>query len=197
MLIFWEQRLVFLATPKAGSTAVEVALESLASVSMQRPAPMKHMTATDYHQVLGPWLADKAGVPFTTVALMREPIDWLRSWYRFRNRDDTEDPDHPMAGKSFDTFAREYMALPRPSHADIGSQAAHLCAPDGTPRVDRIFRYEDIDAFVHFLEDRLNCAITLARVNVPPAADVALRPETEAALKQAMAADFRLYESLA
>ncbi|ETD84546.1 hypothetical protein ACTTAL_08950 [Rhodobacter capsulatus] len=197
MLIFWEQRLVFLATPKAGSTAVEVALESLASVSMQRPAPMKHMSATDYHQVLAPWLAARAGAPFTTVALMREPIGWLRSWYRFRTRDDMEDPDHPMAGRSFDAFAQDYMA-PTPSpQADIGSQAAHLCGPDGLPRVDRIFRYEEIDAFVHFLEDRLDCAITLARVNVPPAADVALQPETEAALKQAMAADFRLYDSLA
>ncbi|PYF13125.1 hypothetical protein C8J30_101510 [Rhodobacter viridis] len=197
MLIFWEQRLVFLATPKAGSTAVEVSLESLASVSMQRPAPMKHMSATEYHQVLAPWLAAKAGAPFTTVALMREPIGWLRSWYRFRTRDDIEDPDHPMAGKSFDAFAQDYMAAKPPPHADIGSQSAHLCAADGTPRVDRIFRYEEIGSFVHFLEDRLDCAITLSRVNVPPAADVELQPETEAALKRAMAADFRLYDSLA
>lgn len=197
MLIFWEQRLVFLATPKAGSTAVEVALESLASVSMQRPAPMKHMSATDYHQVLAPWLAARAGAPFTTVALMREPIGWLRSWYRFRTRDDMEDPDHPMAGKSFDAFAQDYMAPKPPPQADIGSQSAHLCGPDGLPRVDRIFRYEEIDAFMDFLEDRLDCAITLSRVNVPPAADVALQPETEAALKRAMAADFRLYDSLA
>ena len=197
MLIFWEQRLVFLATPKAGSTAVEVALESLASVSMQRPAPIKHMSAPDFHQVLGPWLAAQAGEPFTTVALMREPIDWLRSWYRFRTRDDLDDPDHPMAGKSFDAFAQDYMAKAPPPHADIGSQSAHLCGPDGRPRVDRIFRYEDIDAFVHFLEDRLDCAVTLSRVNVPPAADVALQPATEAALNRAMAADFRLYDSLA
>ena len=35
MLIFWDQRLVFLATPKAGSTAVEVALEPLASLAVQ------------------------------------------------------------------------------------------------------------------------------------------------------------------
>lgn len=196
MLIFWDQRLVFLATPKAGSTAVEVALESLASVSMQRPAPLKHMTAMDYHQVLGPYLASQAGGPFTTVALMREPIGWLRSWYRFRTRDDIDHPDHPMAGKSFDAFAQDYMARTVPHLADIGTQSAHLCAPDGTPRVDRIFRYEEIDAFVHFLEDRLDCAVTLSRVNVPPAADVALRPETETALREAMTADFRLYETL-
>jgi len=197
MLIFWEQRLVFLATPKAGSTAVEVALDALASVTMPRPAPLKHMSAQDFHATLGPWLAAQTGRPFTTVALMREPIGWLRSWYRFRSRDDYDDPDHPMAGKSFEAFAQDYMAPTRPPHADIGAQSAHLCDAEGRSLVERVFRYEDIDAFVRFLEDRLNCAITLPRVNVPPAVDVALRPETEAALKQAMARDFTLYDSLA
>jgi hypothetical protein len=197
MLIFWEQRLVFLATPKAGSTAVEVALESLASVSMQRPAALKHMRAADFHTALGPYLAAQAGAPFTTVALMREPIGWLRSWYRFRSRDDFEDPDHPMNGKSFDAFAQDYTASKTLPDAEIGTQAAHLCGAEGQPLVDRIFRYEEIEAFVRFLEDRLDCAVTLSRVNVPPAVDVELRPETEAALKRAMAADFALYDSLA
>ncbi|MFD2175393.1 hypothetical protein [Rhodobacter lacus] len=195
MLIFWDQRLVFLATPKAGSTAVEVALEPLASVRMQRPAPLKHMSAADYHTTLAPWLSAQAGAPFTTVALMREPIGWLRSWYRFRLRDDFEDPAHPMAGLSFETFAKTYVA--QPGLAGIGSQSAHLCDDRGHPLADKIFRYEEIERFVQFLEDRLDCVITLPRVNVPPAVDTQLSPETEAALKEALAADLALYESLA
>lgn len=197
MLIFWEQRLVFLATPKAGSTAVEVALEALASVAVQRPATLKHISAADFQRTFAPYLAEKAGAGFTTVALMREPIGWLRSWYRFRSRDDFDDPSHPMHGHSFDDFSRDYMANPRPAHAEIGTQAAHLSGPDGAVLVDRLFRYEDMDAFVQFLEDRLDCAITLPRVNVPPAVDTQLAPETEAALHRAMAQDFALYESLA
>lgn len=197
MLIFWEQRLVFLATPKAGSSAVEAALEPLAAVAMQRPAPLKHMSAIDYHRHLAPFLAAQAGAPFTTVALMREPVGWLRSWFRFRNRDDFEDPDHPMRGRSFEQFARDYMAPRRPAHAEIGSQSAILCDAEDRPIVDRIFRYEAIDSFVHFLEDRLDCAITLPRVNVPPAADVQLSRATESALGTAMARDFALYRSLA
>lgn len=197
MLIFWDQRLIFLATPKAGSSAVEAALEPLAAVAMQRPAALKHMSAQDFQAHMLPWLEARAGAPFTTVALMREPIGWLRSWYRFRNRDDFEDPDHPMRGLSFEAFARDYMADPRPPHADIGSQSAILCGANGAPLVDRIFRYENIDGFVHFLEDRLDCAITLPRVNVPPAADVKLSRETETALERAMATDFALYRALA
>lgn len=196
MLIFWEQRLVFLATPKAGSSAVEAALDSLAAVSMQRPAALKHMAAVEFHRHLKPFLEAQAGAPFTTVALMREPIGWLRSWYRFRLRDDFEDPDHPMRGRSFDAFAQDYMAPARPAHAQIGAQSDILCDGAGVPQVDRIFRYENIDAFVHFLEDRLDCAITLPRVNVPPAVDTVLSPATEAALRAAMTRDFTLYNSL-
>ena len=53
-----------------------------------------------------------------------------------------------------------------------------------------------MDEFVHFLEDRLDCAIELPRLNVPPAVDVSLDDHDEAALRRAMAADIRLYESL-
>ena len=82
MLIFWESRLVFLATPKAGSTAVEAALEALANVAVQRPAVLKHADLRTYRRHIEPWLHSATGDRFTTVALMREPIDWLRSWYR-------------------------------------------------------------------------------------------------------------------
>lgn len=196
MLIFWDQRLVFLANPKTGSTAVETALESLASVAMQRPDPLKHISAAQYRAHVAPLLEASCGAPFTTVALMREPVGWLRSWYRFRQRDDIEDPAHAMRGLSFEAFVHDYMRNPRPVHAGIGSQSDFLAAPDGAALVDRIFRYEEIDAFVHFLEDRLDCALTLPRVNVPPAVNVQLSAATESRLHDHMAADFALYAAI-
>ncbi len=68
MLIFWDQRLVFLATPKAGSTAIEVALESLASASLLRPDALKHTDIATYRRFVGPWLFAQTGTDFTTVA---------------------------------------------------------------------------------------------------------------------------------
>ncbi|TMV93704.1 sulfotransferase family protein [Thioclava sp. BHET1] len=196
MLIFWEQRLVFLATPKAGSSAIEAALEPLAEVAIKRPAPLKHMTGSEFQAQLAPFLQQKSGAAFTTVALMRSPIEWLRSWYRFRLRDDEDDPDHPMVGRSFEQFAKDYMAHERPPHADLLSQSEFLCDAHGTPCVDKVFRYEQITDFVHFLEDQLDFAITLPRVNVPPAVDVGLSAQTEAALRDRMERDFALYDQL-
>lgn len=196
MLIFWESRLVFLATPKAGSTAVEAALEGLANVAVQRPAALKHANLSTYRSHIEPWLHSVTGDRFTTVALMREPIGWLRSWYRFLLRDDEADPDHLMNGVSFAEFAAAYAQADEavPIAAGVGTQAGFLTQEHD--RVDRIFRYEDMEAFTHFLEDRLDCAISLPRINVPPAVDVSLSKEQETALRNVMTPDFLLYSSL-
>lgn len=197
MLVFWDQRLVFLATPKAGSTAIESALEPLASFSILRPEAMKHLSARSYHDSLAPLLAARAGGPFTTVALMREPVSWVQSWYRFRLRDDHEDPAHPMSGKTFEAFVADYLdAAPAP-HAQLGRQTDFLTDGQGRLMVDRLFRYEDIDQFVHFLEDRLDCIVTLPRVNVPPAVDVGLSPAALGRLQERLADDFALYSRIA
>lgn len=193
MLIFWEKRLVFLATPKAGSTAVESALEALSNIAVQRPAELKHTDLGSYRRHIEPWLHHATGDTFTTVALMREPIGWLRSWYRFRQRDDIDDPDHAMIGVSFADFARAY-ATSDEARRGIGMQCDFLT--EGEDRVDRIFRYEEIEGFTHFLEDRLDCAISLPRVNVPPAVDVSLRDEQEAELRRFLQRDVALYETL-
>ena len=195
MLVFWDQRLVFLATPKTGSTAIATALESLAAVSIQRPPTLKHTTVQRFQRFLGPYLRVASGEEFTTVALMREPIDWLGSWYRFRQRDDMAEGSPSTRGMSFDDFANAYCETPQPAIANVGSQAKFL-TPEGKLPVDRIFRYEQIDTFVDFLEDRLGCEIHLPRVNVSPLGDLTLSAETEARLRKTMARDLALYASL-
>lgn len=194
MLIFWEQRLVFLATPKAGSTAVESALESLASAAILRPAALKHTDIGTYRRHVGPWIEAQSGHRFDTVALIREPVDWLRSWYRFKLRDDHEDPRHLMNGVSFASFAADYATAGGPERLNIGTQTAFLT--DGGTQADRIFRYDTMADFITFLEDRLDCAIELPRINVPPPVDVDLPAKDEQHLRQAMDADLRLYAQL-
>ena len=194
MLVFWEQRLAFLATPKTGSTAIAAALESLASVSIQRPPLLKHTTVHRYRRFIGPYLEAASKDRFTVVALMREPRDWLGSWYRFRQREETA-PDKSTKAMSFDDFVRAWCQDPRPGFADVGSQGKFLRPRQGVG-VDRLFRYEDIGTFVHFLEDRLDCEIILPRLNVSPKGATDLSPETEALLRQTATEDFDLYRTL-
>ncbi len=194
MLVFWDQRLAFLATPKTGSTAIAAALESLAAVSIQRPPLLKHTTVHRYRRFVGPYLEAASKDSFTLVALMREPRDWLGSWYRFRQREET-DPERSTAGMSFDDFVRAWCRDPRPPFADVGSQARFLRPRQGVG-VDRLFRYEEIDRFVAFLEDRLDCEVILPLLNVSPKGATDLSPATESLLQEVAAEDFALYRTL-
>jgi hypothetical protein len=194
MLVFWEQRLAFLATPKTGSTAIAAALESLASVSIQRPPLLKHTTVHRYRRFIGPYLEAASKDTFTLVALMREPVDWLGSWYRFRQREETETAKSTR-NMSFDDFVRAWCQDPRPDFADVGSQGKFLRPRQGVG-VDRLFRYEAIGTFVQFLEDRLDCEIILPRLNVSPPGATELAPATRAMLQDVAAEDFALYGTL-
>lgn len=194
MLIFWDQRLVFLATPKTGSTAIETALEPLASCAVMGPAPLKHTDYSAYRKFVGSWLKRQSGGDFQTVALMREPLDWLRSWYRFTQRDDLETPSQSLQGVSFSGFVDRYLSSDGARELGIGTQADFLTC--GGTQVDQIFRYEQIEEFVRFLEDRMDCLIELPRVNVPPAAETHLAADQEARLRSALASDSALYDSL-
>ena len=196
MMVFWQERLAILATPKTASTAIEAALGGLAAVVIQRPRALKHTNAARFASFWKPYLAQAAGAEFEVAALMRHPRDWLGSWYRDGQRDDVEQ-DRSTRGMSFDDFVQAYCAPgPRPSYADVGSQAEFLGAT-GPARVDRLFRYEHLSGFLEFLEDRLGCEILLPRLNVSPLGNTSLSAATEARLREVCVADFALYEGLA
>lgn len=196
MLVFWEQRLVILATPKAGSTAVAAALGSLAALSVQRPEALKHTTARDYQRYVRPYLESVARHPFTAVALMREPQEWLGSWYRFYQKPDHADGPRSTRGLNFDAFVQGWCADTPPPYADFGTQSDFLVPDQGQAPLNRLFRYADISQFVDFLEDRLHCEIILPQVNVSPLAALTLSDETAARLQVRAAADIALYASL-
>lgn len=193
MMVFWEQRLVVLATPKTGSTALETALESRAALISRRPPELKHTPAYRYRRFLAPYLEKTANAPFTVVAMMREPVDWLGSWYRFRQRQTRPPSRHDTSGLSFDAFIEGYIAKPRPGFADVGSQARFLSSGDHLG-VDRVFAYEDMPAFIAFLETALQQKIALSRENVSPAVALDLSPDVAARLRAACAEDFALYD---
>ncbi len=195
MLVFWDQRLAFLATPKTGSTAIEVALGSLSAVVIQRPPVLKHTTVHRYQRFVGPYLAAASGHEFEVCAMIREPRDWLGSWFRFRSRDDVE-PEKSTTRKSFDEFVRAWCADPQPEFAAVGSQARFLKARNGSG-VNHLFPYDRIDRFVDFLEERLGCEIVLPHVNVSPRASMELEPATERLLQATATDDFALYRSVA
>jgi hypothetical protein len=196
MMVFWDARLVFLATPKTGSTAIAAALAPFATLSIQEPPVLKHMTIKDYHRSLGRLIAERTGEAFETVALMREPLDWLGSWYRYRRRDELAGAANSTAGIDFDGFVRAYLAEPQPGFANVGAQSRFLLPEGPFSAVDRIFRYEAMPRFLEFISARLDIELSLPRLNVSPSMELALAPRTRAIAERGMTRDFALYRSL-
>jgi hypothetical protein len=196
MLVFWEERLVLLATPKTGSTAFAEALAHRAMLSVQRPPHLKHVTVHRFHTSIRPWLEEATRQPFRVVAQIREPRDWLASWYRYRRRGTDVPPQNSTAGMDFDAFVQGWCAAERPSWANVGSQARFL-RPHPTGRwLDRLFRHDEPDALADFLRAELGESFVLPRLNVSPPGATDLSPRTERLLHRRARDDFAFYAHL-
>lgn len=195
MLIFWDQKLALLATPKTGTTALAAALQSKADISIQRPPELKHTPVRRFRRFLEPFLEHGAKDPFTLIGVMREPLDWLGSWYRYRQRDGMPNARNSTQGLTFDAFVQAYCTEKPPAYAAVGSQAKFLCPPNIQP-VDRLFRHDRLADLVAFLEDKLSMTIKLPKLNVSPVKETILSSETTALLAHFARRDFELYAEI-
>jgi len=130
MLIFSRYNLVLLAVPKTGSTALEVALGQEADGRFGNPPEMKHLPLYRYNRFVRPLLQLTTGQDPETFALIREPISWLRSWYRYRARNSMALLPTSTCHISFDQFVREAMSDDPPPFAQVGCQTRFL-SPGG------------------------------------------------------------------
>jgi len=167
MMVFWEERLVYLAVPKTGSTAIESSFESQADIIFRNPPRLKHAkagTMRNFRKLFSP--LDPGD--FELVAVMREPLDWLGSWYRYRSRKALDGHANSTKDVSFDDFLMASCENKPPAFAHIGSQHRFLCADGNTPLADAIFPYDRIDAAMAYLNFRLGTDHSIPKVNTSP-----------------------------
>ena len=129
------------------------------------------------------------------LAVVREPVDWLGSWYRYRQRPFLDGRPTSTKQVSFDQFCDAYARGDRPPYAEVGSQAKFVEPRPNGVAVKHLFKYENQSGLIAFLEDRLQARIDLPRENVSPRRDLSLEPDTEAKLRRKSAADFEVWES--
>ncbi len=162
---------------------------------MRDPPTVKHAPLYRYRRFIEPMLKASGGEGFETVAVVREPVGWLSSWYRYRNREDIAGHRNSTRGISFDDFVLEYAKGKPAPFASVGSQAKFVGDGQGSVGVDHLFRYEEGERFMAFLAERLGpIGRDLPRLNVSPAMEVALSAEAEAVLRRKCAAEFTVWE---
>ncbi|MBR9762590.1 MAG: gamma-glutamyl kinase [Rhodobacteraceae bacterium] len=196
MLVFSKARLVFLSVPKTGTTAYESALAPLADIHVANPPELKHAPVYRYNRFFRPMLEKFIGEDLEVLAVVREPVSWLGSWYRFRQRPFMQGKANSTEGISFDAFVEAYCQGKRPGFANVGSQAKFLEPAGNGTAATKLFRYEDQQGLRSWLEARLETRIETARENVSPALPLTLSPEVEQKLRRKCVEEFALWDGI-
>lgn len=196
MLVFYRAKLAFLSVPKTGTTAYEAALRDYADLVISEPPMLKHAPVYRYNRFVRPMFAKVCDVNLEVMAVMREPVSWLGSWWRYRQRPFMQGKSNATHGISFDDFVLAYMKGKKPGFADVGSQFKFLeSQPNGTG-VTHLFRYEDQPRLQRFLTDRLGVRLDLERTNVSPDMPVELSADVEERFRRKFSEEFALYDSI-
>ena len=173
MQVSLKHRFVFLCTPKCASNSIEAMLRPYVDMDFQGSPAVRHTNVRQFQRYLKPYLATVApDTQFETVALIREPLSWLYSWYRFRARNAlrTTKHIHCTSHVTFGEFVEAYLADPQPAFAArVGSQSDFLTSEDGNLGVDHLFAYENVQALVTFFSERVGRRLALRSINASPA----------------------------
>lgn len=197
MLMFWKEKIVFLSVPKTGTTAYENALGPRADMVVSDPPELKHAPLYRYNRFFRPMFEKISGETFETLAVVREPVSWLGSWYRYRQRPFMEGHPNATFDVTFDQFVTEYLKGNPAGFANVGSQFKFLEPRPNGVKVNHLFQYEEQTVLNAFLEDRLNLKFTLERANASPQMDLSLSKDVERRLRRKRAQEFELWESAA
>ena len=194
MQVFFKPNLALLSVPKTGTTAMEIALRPRADITFNHRS--KHMRAGKFHDHVAPMLENLYGLTPERIAVMRNPVDHLRSWYKYRAKPSRKGKWQSTAEISFDDFVLASIERKPPAWAKVGSQHQFLAMRDGMIPVHRLFAYEDQPQLLGFLSERFGAPMEFPRRNVSPDVPAPISAQTENSLRAARAKDFALYDRL-
>ena len=194
-MISLKANLAFLAMPKAGSTAIEAAIAPFCEIRFEGHPRVKHMNARRFERHLRPYLQGIGHGHVETLCLMREPVDWLASWWRYRRRPEINSEPQSTQNMSFSDFAARYIAGDD-LVTTIGRQARFVSGKDGNLITHRVFRYEEFGAFEDFLASRFGQLPTLERLNVSPPGEPDLSPAEATRLRAHLAPEYAIYDAI-
>ncbi len=194
MLIFTPQSLAYIAVPKTGTMSVKAAIGRKSDIIMS--GAFRHMPARGFHRKIAPWLARAFDLNPERIAVMREPEDQARSWYKYRCRAQIKDTSKSTRGLSFDEFILASISDKPPAFARIGTQSKMLTSQTGEVLVHHLFAYEKMPLLEAFLSARFGEEIRLKNKNASPGKAAELSPDVRAKFRTARADDYALYVRL-
>lgn len=197
MRICSEHGFAFLCMPKCASTSIEKALNPYSNLSThKKDTSLKHTNYRNYNKFIKPYIKNANGKDLEAVCLMREPISWLHSWYRYRSRDAIKGSNKSTQNVSFNEYCEAYLSSTPPSYVQRGSQFKFLKDNKGKPGDIKIFKYENLNKIKNYFERKTGQKIEIPTLNVSPKVDYDLDPALEQRLKEFLKVDYEIYNAL-
>lgn len=198
MLIGMDRRFVFVANTKTASSAIEQTLMPHAEIHHGSTPARKHVGLHAALAEYGDLFARPGHAPETyfKFGVIRDPIDWICSWYRYRKGNAVAAP--LPAGMSFAEFwARgDWNIIRRDGRRHL--QRDCFTAPDGTLLADAILPYHDLEARLAPLLAAFGVQVPLPRRNVSNLRDLdaPLPEDLRAEMRAFYDADYALIDRL-
>lgn len=164
MLISLKHRFVFLSNMKAASTTIETSLAPFAEIQRLYPRNSKHFTLSQMAEAFPAILSNPdIRARFVVFGVVRDPRDWILSWFNYRSRAQIADPGHHQHDQycghlDFSAFADAVTQAHPPAYAWVEPQYRFLTT-NGQLDCDYVIDFDHFDADF----DHLTRALGLGR----------------------------------
>ena len=190
----------FLCMPKCASSSIEAATRKYCNINFSGFPALKHINAQLFsdkilaaHQSLCP------SANIESFCLMRDPLQWIESWYRFRARNELKKQSHPnhinyTGNISYNDFIKSYLSKGRKEpYARLGTQYNFLKLSNGEIGIDHIIPMNRMDLVSEFLSKKIGVLVKIPQKNVSPVLSINLDKDLEAKLRQRLSYDIKIY----
>ncbi len=197
MLLSFDRRFLFVANTKTASTSIETVLRPHAQINRAETPQRKHVgLSVALREYQGDFeAAGRAPGEVLKFGVMREPLDWIASWYRYRRGNAVESPLPP--GMSFAEFWERADWNIRSPKGDPYLQRRMFCRK-GAVLADIIIPFPRVAETFARICAGLGIAVgELPRENRSRLRQIeGLTPALEAEMRAFYAADYALWDRL-
>lgn len=197
---------LFISNTKVASSSIHHLLYPVADAVFYRPELGKHFDYAQACERLRRWGGPNARTLYR-FGVVREPVDWMRSWYKFRSRPDMRAGAHARgnaaipADRTFEGFVDDVLADVPADYARIREQSFFFRDRSRTVRMDFLATLDSLHEDCRILAEHpsLRPLRDLAeyRVNTSDAtSDLSLPAHKTARLEAFLSADVALYQAV-
>lgn len=205
MRISFKHRYVMFDIPKSASTSITFALRGVSECIIDGNGGAKHMLLADYEEFLEPFFLKRAGkfvLEFERLAVVREPLDMLGSYYKYLRRPAALNPEHPdfrrhTADVSFAEYAQMVCDRTPNRFSNVTRPSGFVADKDHRIGIDTLFAFERLDDLAAHMSEKCGQEINIPQRNVSPQVDLGdIGNEARRLIEDTFAADFALYRAV-